>query len=154
MISSAAIRRHLCESLEWAAVKTRCRPIISDANKQKKMEIAKMLWIRTTWTSSSGCHQNSSRGTDKPCVWRWAGKYPSSLWLNMRWKFTFGQVYPKRSNKFSSNDGCSIICEYPERLHSTLNPETFSRKELQIYAGQWFEAHQPTSKSLLREGRH
>ena len=42
MISSAAIRRHLRESLQWVVVKTRCGPMISDANKQKRLEFAKM----------------------------------------------------------------------------------------------------------------
>ena len=42
MISSAAICRHLRESLQWVVVKTRCGPMISDANKQKRLEFAKM----------------------------------------------------------------------------------------------------------------
>ena len=42
MISSAAIRKHLHASLQWVVVKTRCGPMISDANKQKRLEFAKM----------------------------------------------------------------------------------------------------------------
>ena len=42
MISSAAIRRHLRDLLQWVVVKTRCGPMILGANKQKKMEFAKM----------------------------------------------------------------------------------------------------------------
>jgi len=42
MINSAAIRRHLHASLQWVVVKTRCGPMISDANKQKRLEFVKM----------------------------------------------------------------------------------------------------------------
>ena len=42
VISSAAIRRHLRESLQWVVVKTICGPMIPDANKQKRLVFAKM----------------------------------------------------------------------------------------------------------------
>ena len=42
MISSAAIRRHLRESLQWVVVKTRSGPMILDANKQERLEFSKM----------------------------------------------------------------------------------------------------------------
>ena len=41
-IRSASIQRHLRESLQWAVVGTRCGPMISDTNKQKRVEFARM----------------------------------------------------------------------------------------------------------------
>ena len=40
-ISSASIQRHLCESLQWVVVRTRCGPMILDTNKQKRVEYRK-----------------------------------------------------------------------------------------------------------------
>ena len=41
-ISAVSIRRYLRVSLQWAVVRTRYGPMISDTNKQKRLEFAKL----------------------------------------------------------------------------------------------------------------
>ena len=133
MISSAAICKHLCESLQWVVVKTRCGAMISNTKRSKRgWNLWKCVWrTRTTLTSSSwqASRQYSLRGTATPCVWRWAGKYHSNLWRNMHWKFMFWAGISKRGATnichFKQMMDASLYVCYvwiPKRLFSTLYP--------------------------------
>ena len=54
-ISAASIRRYLRVSLQWAVVRTRYGSMISDTNKQKRLELPRCVWkIVTIWTTLSG----------------------------------------------------------------------------------------------------
>jgi len=121
-ISAASIRRYLRVSLQWAVVRTRYGPMISDTNKQKRLEFAKICWENhddldnVIWTDESSVQLKSHCQTMRVKIGRETNFKPVAkhalnvhVWAGISRR-------EQRISAFLTNNGCSNICADLEEL--------------------------------------
>ena len=134
-MSPPTLRKYIHNKLEWAAVRTRIRPMISE---RKKEELARAcLDKKDTFDNVIWSDKSSIQLTVMPKPWG------SRLETSVFSRCMFGLPH------FWSDDGRSTICEHPKGVPSALPDEKLSWRSLLDYARQWPKTYSLCGQRLL-----